>query len=169
MRVCIRRGARQIGGTCIELESQGSRIVLDIGQPLDCPDAELADMPHVPGFEAADASLLGVVLSHRGYPSGAILLWETDESVPLQEMAVTPQKNPCQSTRLLLDGQQRLTSFCLTMDSRRTDCRRTDLTRWSLCGLLSPRHLQNSCKCRERGSAVYRTAGNAKNAEKGSG
>ena len=25
---------------------------------------------------------------YRGYPSGAILLWETDEDVPLQAMAV---------------------------------------------------------------------------------
>ena len=49
---------------------------------------------------------------YRGYPSGAILLWETDEEVPLQEMAVTQQINPYQSTRLLLDGQQRLTSLC---------------------------------------------------------
>lgn len=48
---------------------------------------------------------------YRGYPSGAILLWETDESVPLQEFAVTQQGNPYQSTRLLLDGQQRLTSL----------------------------------------------------------
>lgn len=48
---------------------------------------------------------------YRGYPSGAILLWETDEAVPLQEMAVAQQSNPYQSTRLLLDGQQRLTSL----------------------------------------------------------
>jgi hypothetical protein len=48
---------------------------------------------------------------YRGYPSGAILLWETDETVPLQEFAVEQQKNPYQSTRLLLDGQQRLTSL----------------------------------------------------------
>lgn len=48
---------------------------------------------------------------YRGYPSGAILLWETDEVVPLQEFAVEQQKNPYQSTRLLLDGQQRLTSL----------------------------------------------------------
>lgn len=48
---------------------------------------------------------------YRGYPSGAILLWETDEAVPLQEFAVEQQGNPYQSTRLLLDGQQRLTSL----------------------------------------------------------
>jgi hypothetical protein len=48
---------------------------------------------------------------YRGYPSGAILLWETDEVVPLQDMAVPQQANPYQSTQLLLDGQQRLTSL----------------------------------------------------------
>ncbi|WP_057392458.1 GmrSD restriction endonuclease domain-containing protein [Pseudomonas aeruginosa] len=48
---------------------------------------------------------------YRGYPSGAILLWETDEAVPLQSFAVSQSNNPYQSTRLLLDGQQRLTSL----------------------------------------------------------
>ena len=48
---------------------------------------------------------------YRGYPSGAILLWETDEAVPLQNFAVSQSANPYQSTRLLLDGQQRLTSL----------------------------------------------------------
>jgi len=48
---------------------------------------------------------------YRGYPSGAILLWETDDAVPLQEFAVSQQRNPYQSKRLLLDGQQRLTSL----------------------------------------------------------
>ncbi len=48
---------------------------------------------------------------YRGYPSGAILLWESDESVPLQNFAVSQQTNGFQSTKLLLDGQQRLTSL----------------------------------------------------------
>lgn len=48
---------------------------------------------------------------YRGYPSGAILLCETDEAVPLQDFAVSQSSNPYQSTRLLLDGQQRLTSL----------------------------------------------------------
>jgi hypothetical protein len=48
---------------------------------------------------------------YRGYPSGAILLWETDEAIPQQKFAVTQSTNPYQSTRLLLDGQQRLTSL----------------------------------------------------------
>jgi hypothetical protein len=48
---------------------------------------------------------------YRGYPSGAILLWETDDEVPEQGMAVAQQASPYKSSRLLLDGQQRLTSL----------------------------------------------------------
>jgi uncharacterized protein with ParB-like and HNH nuclease domain len=48
---------------------------------------------------------------YRGYPSGAILLWETDKAVPLQDFALEQKNNPYQSTRLLLYGQQRLTSL----------------------------------------------------------
>lgn len=48
---------------------------------------------------------------YRGYPSGAILLWDTDEDVPLQDFAVSQETNPYKTTRLLLDGQQRLTSL----------------------------------------------------------
>lgn len=48
---------------------------------------------------------------YRGYPSGAILLWETDEAIPQQKFSVSQATNPYQSTRLLLDGQQRLTSL----------------------------------------------------------
>ena len=48
---------------------------------------------------------------YRGYPSGAILLWETDSDVPTREFAVETSTSPYESNRLLLDGQQRLTSL----------------------------------------------------------
>ncbi|MCP9808694.1 DUF262 domain-containing protein [Cyanobium sp. HWJ4-Hawea] len=48
---------------------------------------------------------------YRGYPSGAILIWETDEVVPQQAFAIEQQSNPYAKTQLLLDGQQRLTSL----------------------------------------------------------
>ncbi|QDV81047.1 GmrSD restriction endonuclease domain-containing protein [Botrimarina mediterranea] len=48
---------------------------------------------------------------YRGYPSGAILIWETDEAVPTRDFAVGQSGNPYQTTKLLLDGQQRLTSL----------------------------------------------------------
>ena len=38
MILTIRRGARQIGGSCVELESGGHRLVLDLGLPLSNPD-----------------------------------------------------------------------------------------------------------------------------------
>lgn len=64
MKVCIRRGAAQIGGTCIELESQGKRLVLDLGTPLDAEDSNKVELPAVPGFDKADPTLLGIILSH---------------------------------------------------------------------------------------------------------
>jgi hypothetical protein len=35
MKVCIHRGTNKIGGTCVEIESQGKRIVLDVGLLLE--------------------------------------------------------------------------------------------------------------------------------------
>jgi len=48
---------------------------------------------------------------YRGYPSGAILLWETNEDVPTQAFAIEQKQSPFKAARLLLDGQQRLTSL----------------------------------------------------------
>jgi len=49
---------------------------------------------------------------YRGYPSGTILVWETDEEVVTRELAVKPTKTPATSQKLLLlDGQQRVTSL----------------------------------------------------------
>ena len=67
MRLCIHRGTKQIGGTCIEVEAQGKRIALDVGLPLDAPDdvdARESLLPAVPGFRERDDSLLGVLISH---------------------------------------------------------------------------------------------------------
>jgi ribonuclease J len=63
MKLCIHRGTAEIGGTCIELESQDQRIVLDVGLPLDTEPDDVALHP-VPGFLAPDPSLLGVIISH---------------------------------------------------------------------------------------------------------
>jgi hypothetical protein len=60
---------------------------------------------------------------YRGYPSGAILLWETDEAVPQQAFAVKQHGNPYQNTRLLLDGQQRLTSLSAVIRGAQVEVR----------------------------------------------
>lgn len=64
MRICIHRGTKEIGGTCVEIESQGKRLVLDVGLPLDASDPDELPLHPVKGFEAPDESLLGVVISH---------------------------------------------------------------------------------------------------------
>ena len=48
---------------------------------------------------------------YRGYPSGAILLWDTDEQVETQGFAVGQEGSSFHKSKLLLDGQQRLTSL----------------------------------------------------------
>jgi ribonuclease J len=63
MKACIHRGSKEIGGTCIELESQGQRIILDIGCPLDCTVNE-ATIPEISGIHNHDKSLLGIIVSH---------------------------------------------------------------------------------------------------------
>ena len=52
---------------------------------------------------------------YRGYPSGTILLWETDDKVPTQEMAIDQEDG---SYKLLLDGQQRLTSLAAVIKGK---------------------------------------------------
>lgn len=60
---------------------------------------------------------------YRGYPSGVILLWDTDEKVPQQDFSIAQQVNPYQSTRLLLDGQQRLTSLSAVISGKPVNVR----------------------------------------------
>jgi ribonuclease J len=64
MKLRVHRGTREIGGTCIELESAGSRILLDLGLPLDSKDMESTPLPSVSGLSDPDASLLAIILSH---------------------------------------------------------------------------------------------------------
>ncbi len=48
---------------------------------------------------------------YRGYPSGTILVWETEQQMPTQQVAIKTGNNPFQGHKMLLDGQQRLTSL----------------------------------------------------------
>lgn len=48
---------------------------------------------------------------YRGYPSGTILLWQTDTDAPTSDFAIATEKNLTTRPLLLLDGQQRLTSL----------------------------------------------------------
>ena len=64
MRVRIHRGAQHIGGSCVEVEAQGHRIVLDLGRPLDAPPDVVVPLPSVDGIDGRPGTLLGILLSH---------------------------------------------------------------------------------------------------------
>jgi ribonuclease J len=82
MRVRIHRGAREVGGSCVEIQHGGRRIVLDVGRPLDGGlDADLP-LPAMPGLASGDPALLGVVVSHP-HPDHYGLVAGADGSVPI--------------------------------------------------------------------------------------
>lgn len=60
---------------------------------------------------------------YRGYPSGSILMWETDGEVVTQESAIQQHSAPFFSRRLLLDGQQRLTSLTAVLNGEKVKVR----------------------------------------------
>jgi ribonuclease J len=64
MKVKIHRGAHEIGGSCVEVEHEGQRIVLDVGLPLNVSLHDVIPIPEVKGLNALDPSLLGVIISH---------------------------------------------------------------------------------------------------------
>lgn len=63
MRVRIHRGTREIGGTCVELEHDGARLLLDLGLPLDADPDDTNRHPAIDGL-VGGGDLLALVLSH---------------------------------------------------------------------------------------------------------
>lgn len=53
---------------------------------------------------------------YRGYPSGSILIWETDEPIPTRDFAIAQETTAFAGRKLLLDGQQRLTSLTAVLN-----------------------------------------------------
>lgn len=60
---------------------------------------------------------------YRGYPSGSILMWETDEAVPTREFAIAQDSSAFAGRKLLLDGQQRLTSLTAVLNGKPVEVR----------------------------------------------
>lgn len=88
MRFCIHRGSKQIGGSCVELESEGAHIVLDLGLPLDVEAPSGVFVPPIEGLRSPVTTLLGIVLSH-GHRDHWGLLPEIPGNVPLFMGAAT--------------------------------------------------------------------------------
>lgn len=81
-RATIHRGAREIGGSCVELECGDQRLVLDIGRPLDAGLDDDVPLPAISGLDGSDDSLRGVVISH-GHPDHYGLVNGLSSSVPI--------------------------------------------------------------------------------------
>ena len=64
MRVCIHCGSKQIGGSCVEIKTQGQRLLIDLGLPLDAEKNSSQYLPEISGLEGSDPSLLGILISH---------------------------------------------------------------------------------------------------------
>jgi len=64
MNLTIHRGSKEIGGSCVEVESQGQRLLLDLGLPLDAEGDPRQFLPKVSGLDGRDPSLLGILISH---------------------------------------------------------------------------------------------------------
>jgi ribonuclease J len=83
VQVRIHRGAHEIGGSCVEVESNGSRIVLDVGKPLWAEWNEQVPLPLVPGLaDGSDPSLAGLLISHPHMDHYG-LIDQVDARVPL--------------------------------------------------------------------------------------
>ncbi|MFA5608487.1 MAG: DUF262 domain-containing protein [Leucobacter sp.] len=75
---------------------------------------------------------------YRGYPSGVILAWESDEPIATRDFAVDAAEVSGVRPRLLLDGQQRLTSLSAVLRGKQVQVRGVSV-RWRFCSILSTR------------------------------
>ncbi len=64
MQICIHRGSKEIGGSCVEVISSGKRLIVDLGLPLDAERNDKSYLPDISGFDGNDNSLLAILISH---------------------------------------------------------------------------------------------------------
>jgi ribonuclease J len=70
MFLTIHRGSREIGGTCVELQSGASRILVDFGLPLVDENREQFDSKKISGKSKEDLIRSGVLPSIKGLYDG---------------------------------------------------------------------------------------------------
>ncbi len=106
MRLRIHRGAKEIGGNCIELNSGGQTLLLDLGMPLTLGSSMDAALPAIDGLADADnGNFLGVVLSHP----------HADHYGLLRKAAVNTRVYIGQDSQTLLRAALPFTSFGLDL------------------------------------------------------
>ena len=83
MKVCIRRGTKQIGGSAVEVVAgNGQRIVLDIGLPLDAESNTPDLLPDIKGLTEKTDDLIGILISHAHQDHYAAGKW-IDPAIPV--------------------------------------------------------------------------------------
>lgn len=82
IRARIHRGAQAIGGSCVDLEHDGARLVIDLGLPLDADLDAPPPIPPIPGLTQEGGDLLGVIISHN-HPDHDGLVEHVDPRIPV--------------------------------------------------------------------------------------
>ena len=80
MQLTIHRGSHQIGGSCIEISSGDTRIILDAGLPLDPDDTS---RPNVPGLFGNDDPKIDALFLSHAHADHAGLIHASKEQVPV--------------------------------------------------------------------------------------
>ncbi len=126
MRLTIHRGARQVGGNCVELATGDQRILLDIGAPLDLRKGEQPNLPASLNLTPKAGELLGVVVSHShadhyglwNHLADTVPVFLGRESLlmlkaaePFMPVRVPKQAVPYESYQLFKVGPFRITPF----------------------------------------------------------
>lgn len=87
INLIIHRGSHQIGGSCIEIFTEKSRIILDIGQELPSMDDENTEkkskLPNVKGLYIGDDKTIDGILVSHGHGDHMGLLQYTNPQIPV--------------------------------------------------------------------------------------
>lgn len=83
MKACIKRGAKEIGGSAVELTAaNGERLIVDLGLPLDAEDNTADLLPDIKGLKQKTEDLLGILISHPHQDHYGLGL-HIDKSIPI--------------------------------------------------------------------------------------
>ena len=87
INLIIHRGSRQIGGSCIEISTERSRIILDIGQELPSIDDENTEkklkFPNVKGLYRGDKKTIDGILVSHGHGDHVGLIQSVHPQIPV--------------------------------------------------------------------------------------
>ena len=106
-KLTIHRGTKQIGGSCVELQSaSGERLIIDLGMPLNDEKPDKKWLPKVDGLLTGDPNIKGILVSHAhadhygllhfAHPSIPVFMSGYQKRV-LNEVALyfVPHTKPC--------------------------------------------------------------------------